>query len=185
MPRPLVRARPAARLEPATCPYCRDAIPSGAFAEACERVGCGARYHAECWSECRARYGGCAVYGCGSIFASPFGRAPASPPPEPALVRAALDAATTLTLDEDDSAALFALTHPGLSWGSLLAQLPLQLAVVAAALALLAARPFACTEVVLAAAAVVGVAGYLIPFAATFTLAAGIQALGRLGVART
>lgn len=30
----------------------------------CPRPGCGALYHADCWRECLASYGGCAVYGC-------------------------------------------------------------------------------------------------------------------------
>ena len=31
----------------------------------CARPGCGAVYHAECWEECKASYGACAVFGCG------------------------------------------------------------------------------------------------------------------------
>jgi hypothetical protein len=47
------------------CPYCRDDVGrKGALA--CGRRGCGALYHRECWEECAAQYGGCAVYGCGS-----------------------------------------------------------------------------------------------------------------------
>ena len=33
---------------------------------ACARRKCGALYHRECWEECAAQYGGCAVYGCES-----------------------------------------------------------------------------------------------------------------------
>jgi hypothetical protein len=32
----------------------------------CARTGCGTLYHRECWEECSAHYGGCAVYGCES-----------------------------------------------------------------------------------------------------------------------
>lgn len=47
------------------CPFCKDALPAEA-AVACQRPGCGACYHLECWSECRQSYGGCAIFGCGS-----------------------------------------------------------------------------------------------------------------------
>lgn len=48
------------------CPYCKDGVGrSGAVA--CARRGCGATYHRECWEECRASYGGCAVFGCGAV----------------------------------------------------------------------------------------------------------------------
>lgn len=55
-----------ARLKAAlSCPYCKDALPAEA-AVACQRPGCGACYHLDCWSECRQTYGGCAIFGCGS-----------------------------------------------------------------------------------------------------------------------
>lgn len=61
---PAVRSRGRVR-QALVCPYCRDEVPrSGALA--CARRGCGALYHRECWDECAASYGGCAVYGCGS-----------------------------------------------------------------------------------------------------------------------
>ncbi|MBX3470647.1 MAG: hypothetical protein KF878_27585 [Planctomycetes bacterium] len=46
------------------CPFCRDDV-ARAGAVGCARRGCGALYHAECWEECAASYGGCAVFGCG------------------------------------------------------------------------------------------------------------------------
>src|SRR5437870_4295401 len=59
-------ARARSRLRQALiCPYCRDDV-SRRGTVACARPGCGALYHRECWSECAASYGGCAVYGCGS-----------------------------------------------------------------------------------------------------------------------
>ena len=64
------RARLRAAL---ACPYCKDALPADA-AIACDRKGCGAFYHDECWAEVRASYGGCAVYGCGSTAGHPVGR---------------------------------------------------------------------------------------------------------------
>jgi hypothetical protein len=55
-----------ARLRAAlACPYCKDHLPPDS-AVACERTGCGAHYHLDCWSECRRDYGGCAIFGCGS-----------------------------------------------------------------------------------------------------------------------
>ncbi len=63
------RARLRAAL---ACPYCRDAL--GEQAVGCERAGCGALYHRECWDECRTSYGGCAVYGCGCTSAREVGR---------------------------------------------------------------------------------------------------------------
>jgi hypothetical protein len=63
-----------ARLRAAlTCPYCRDTLPTDA-AMACDRPGCGAFYHDECWAECRGSYGGCAIYACGSGSAHAVGR---------------------------------------------------------------------------------------------------------------
>ena len=47
------------------CPYCRDGVARRGSV-ACARKGCGTLYHRECWDECAASYGGCAVYGCGS-----------------------------------------------------------------------------------------------------------------------
>lgn len=63
------RARLRAAL---ACPYCKDAVSDEAVG--CERAGCGALYHRECWEECRASYGGCAVYGCGCTTAREVGR---------------------------------------------------------------------------------------------------------------
>lgn len=63
------RARLRAAL---ACPYCKDAVADEAVG--CERSGCGALYHRECWDECRASYGGCAVYGCGCTTARDVGR---------------------------------------------------------------------------------------------------------------
>ncbi|MBX3467998.1 MAG: hypothetical protein KF878_14085 [Planctomycetes bacterium] len=63
-----------ARLRAAlACPYCKDALPEAA-AIACDRKGCGAFYHEECWAECGASYGGCAIYGCGSRSGHLVGR---------------------------------------------------------------------------------------------------------------
>lgn len=63
-----------ARLRAAlACPYCKDALPEAA-AIACDRKGCGAFYHEECWAECGATYGGCAIYGCGSRSGHLVGR---------------------------------------------------------------------------------------------------------------
>lgn len=63
-----------ARLRAAlACPYCRDRLPEDA-AVGCDRAGCGALYHEECWVECRASYGGCAIYGCGCTTGHPVGR---------------------------------------------------------------------------------------------------------------
>lgn len=63
-----------ARLRAAlACPYCKDALPEAA-AIACDRKGCGAFYHEECWAECGASYGGCAIYGCGSKSGHAVGR---------------------------------------------------------------------------------------------------------------
>jgi hypothetical protein len=55
------------------CPFCRDDVPQ-AGAVGCARRGCGALYHAECWSECASSYGGCAVFGCGSREATGVSR---------------------------------------------------------------------------------------------------------------
>ncbi|MCO5167091.1 MAG: hypothetical protein M9894_12120 [Planctomycetes bacterium] len=60
-PRPPRRARVR---EAMRCPFCRDDV-ARAGAVGCARRGCGALYHAECWEECAASYGGCAVFGCG------------------------------------------------------------------------------------------------------------------------
>jgi hypothetical protein len=55
------------------CPYCRDDVGrEGALT--CGRRGCGALYHRECWEECAAQYGGCAVYGCASTKANEVSR---------------------------------------------------------------------------------------------------------------
>lgn len=63
-----------ARLRAAlACPYCKDALPDAA-AMACDTKGCGAFYHEECWAECHASYGGCAIYGCGGKTSHPVGR---------------------------------------------------------------------------------------------------------------
>jgi hypothetical protein len=63
-----------ARLRAAlACPYCKDALPDAA-ASACDQKGCGAFYHEECWTECHASYGGCAIYGCGGKTSHPVGR---------------------------------------------------------------------------------------------------------------
>jgi hypothetical protein len=63
-----------ARLRAAlACPYCKDALPDAA-ASACDQRGCGAFYHEECWAECQASYGGCAIYGCGGKTSHPVGR---------------------------------------------------------------------------------------------------------------
>lgn len=63
-----------ARLRAAlACPYCKDALPDAAAA-ACDQKGCGAFYHEECWAECQASYGGCAIYGCGGKTSHPVGR---------------------------------------------------------------------------------------------------------------
>lgn len=56
-----------------TCPYCRDHLSEDA-AMVCDRTGCGAFYHVECWDEIRPVYGGCAIYGCGSSQAHLVGR---------------------------------------------------------------------------------------------------------------
>lgn len=56
-----------------TCPYCRDHLPDDR-AMVCDRDGCGSFYHDECWAECRATYGGCAIYGCGCGSAHGVGR---------------------------------------------------------------------------------------------------------------
>ncbi len=48
-----------------TCPFCRDSITRRGTV-ACARRACGALYHRECWEECVASYGGCAIYGCES-----------------------------------------------------------------------------------------------------------------------
>jgi hypothetical protein len=98
-----------------TCTYCRDALEGAA--PVCARAGCGALYHVECWEECHARYGGCAVYGCGSTEAA--GELSLAE-----LLRESASAARRLTIDPDD---LFALTHPRLAFGSFFAALPLQL----------------------------------------------------------
>ncbi len=63
------RARLRAAL---ACPYCKDAL--GDEAVGCDRAGCGALYHRECWDECRESYGGCAVYGCGCTTTRELGR---------------------------------------------------------------------------------------------------------------
>jgi hypothetical protein len=55
-----------------TCPYCRDGHDDRAVV--CDRDGCGAFYHEECWQECRASYGGCAIYGCGCTSTHEVGR---------------------------------------------------------------------------------------------------------------
>jgi hypothetical protein len=63
----------SARLRAAmTCPYCRDSLDESAFL--CDRRGCGAVYHEECWQECRQTYGGCAIYGCGCTTGHEVGR---------------------------------------------------------------------------------------------------------------
>lgn len=49
--------------EALVCPYCRDEVTRRATV-VCARRGCGALYHRECWDECAAQYGGCAIYGC-------------------------------------------------------------------------------------------------------------------------
>lgn len=64
----------SARLRAAlACPYCKDALLDDA-AIACDRQGCGAFYHGECWAEVGATYGGCAIYGCGSRTGHAVGR---------------------------------------------------------------------------------------------------------------
>ncbi len=55
-----------------TCPYCHDQLDDEALV--CDRDGCGAYYHEECWNECRRDYGGCAIYGCGTATAHAVGR---------------------------------------------------------------------------------------------------------------
>ncbi|MDC3379036.1 hypothetical protein OAX78_01980 [Planctomycetota bacterium] len=76
--RPLTRAILAMRQETSrlraalTCPYCRDTVERSALV--CDRDGCGATYHEECWEECRKGYGGCAIYGCGCTTAREVGR---------------------------------------------------------------------------------------------------------------
>jgi hypothetical protein len=55
------------------CPFCRDDVPARE-AVACARRGCGALYHRECWEECIAKYGGCAIYGCVSKQANGLSR---------------------------------------------------------------------------------------------------------------
>lgn len=63
----------SARLRAAmTCPYCRDTLADEAIL--CDRGGCGAVYHEECWDECRGSYGGCAIYGCGCTSGHAIGR---------------------------------------------------------------------------------------------------------------
>jgi hypothetical protein len=59
---PRLRARVHEAL---VCPYCRDTVKKRGTV-ACARRGCGALYHRECWEECSAQYGGCAVFGCES-----------------------------------------------------------------------------------------------------------------------
>ena len=56
---------PRARWSEPICIYCRAAL-SIAEALECARPRCGARYHSSCWTECRTRYGSCAVLGCGA-----------------------------------------------------------------------------------------------------------------------
>lgn len=64
----------SARLRAAlACPYCKDTLPEDA-AIACDRKGCGAFYHEECWAEVGAAYGGCAIYGCGCKTGHAVGR---------------------------------------------------------------------------------------------------------------
>lgn len=55
-----------------TCPYCHDQLDESAMV--CDRDGCGAYYHEECWNECSRDYGGCAIYGCGTASAHAVGR---------------------------------------------------------------------------------------------------------------
>lgn len=57
------------------CPYCRDEVERGAESVGCVRDGCGAIYHAECWDECSADHGSCAVFGCSSTRAQPLSSA--------------------------------------------------------------------------------------------------------------
>ena len=57
------------------CPYCRDEVERGAESVGCVRDGCGAIYHSECWEECSADHGSCAVFGCSSQRAAPLSSA--------------------------------------------------------------------------------------------------------------
>jgi hypothetical protein len=59
----LVVARES-RFASLVCAYCRDQISS--TIRACSHPHCGARYHPECWDECRSAWGSCAIYGCDS-----------------------------------------------------------------------------------------------------------------------
>jgi hypothetical protein len=68
-----VRAETARLRAALACPYCRDGIQEDE-AMACDRPGCGAIYHGECWREVRPTYGGCAVWGCGSPAAHAVGK---------------------------------------------------------------------------------------------------------------
>lgn len=54
------------------CPYCRDEVERAVESVGCVRDGCGAIYHSECWEECRADHGSCAVFGCSSTRAQPL-----------------------------------------------------------------------------------------------------------------
>ncbi|MBI3723487.1 hypothetical protein HY251_05975 [bacterium] len=56
----IVRRRLRERL---VCSYCHDTVDRS-LAASCDQLGCGARYHRDCWRECSKLYGGCAVYGC-------------------------------------------------------------------------------------------------------------------------
>ena len=52
----------------ARCPWCSDAVEAR-DAVACERERC-ALYHPECWQECQAQHGSCAILGCGGTAAA-------------------------------------------------------------------------------------------------------------------
>jgi hypothetical protein len=54
-----------------TCPYCHDAVAREGEVVECARDRCGALYHQECWEECSAGHGSCAVFGCCSTRAAP------------------------------------------------------------------------------------------------------------------
>ncbi|MGE0709364.1 MAG: hypothetical protein AB7N76_09490 [Planctomycetota bacterium] len=58
-----------------SCPYCRDEVTRSVQSVECERDGCGALYHEECWDELRAAHGTCAVFGCGCARARPVSSA--------------------------------------------------------------------------------------------------------------
>ena len=68
------------------CAYCRGAIDRSEVARCASRT-CGALYHADCWLNCAADTGKCAIMGCGWTRALGVDDAVAPPPPPPPRMR--------------------------------------------------------------------------------------------------